>query len=660
MKRRFQAYDTSGSHGLLKQALPEGSAATRQKLNSLTVGESQLRQASISDTSDLLVVENLPLEIGGTIAWEFYHPTKLVQYVLDQSPNLVINYKEALKKWPSTPDRPWRIILGCDEQTPGSKVTHDNRRKNMCLVFNFLELGADVLESDATWFVPIVVRTGLIKKVNGGWSTLLKVFLRHLLLGPLSLRLAGVFVTLELDPDAANLCHIQAKLQSCLTDGEGLAKCLQWNGHGSMRPDFAHSNVFKKDAGMLDAALGYVDITCSELEKMRQWTSDQWLRNIDQVLEARQQRARGEIRAQSLKDVIKAAGFWPTESGLLADGDLRLQCDFLKLWSYDWMHTAFQDGFMSNAMWLVSSNMNRIKHGSNKAEAVVQHFKACQFPLSKSRVGRQLYRLFEPRMVEKQNKRHAVVCNASQQFTMYLMLKDWALLEAIDTPRLHPHVAVYIAACDIIDIIRLVKHRRLSTIDAKPRLLESIGKWFTLHKVQYGTRFVKPKFFWMWLIALRIADSEWLFDMFYIERQHKRVRPQAELMKNTTMLEASVLLRVLDAQICAMKQSNIFGHGYCLVGRKVQIAGGWMANKCTCGGAELACDDVVIRGELLAIVLACVLHQDGRLMLKVERMIATNRSAWRQTTLQEFWLASSVHHPTCWRAHGDDSIVVIM
>ena len=98
---------------------------------------------------------------------------------------------------------------------------------------------------------------------------------------------------------------------------------------------------------------------------MRQWTSDQWLRNIDQVLEARQQRARGEIRAQSLKDVIKAAGFWPTESGLLADGDLRLQCDFLKLWSYDWMHTAFQDGFMSNAMWLVSSNINRIKQAAN-------------------------------------------------------------------------------------------------------------------------------------------------------------------------------------------------------------------------------------------------------------------------------------------------------
>ena len=241
---------------------------------------------------------------------------------------------------------------------------------------------------------------------------------------------------------------------------------------------------------------------------------------------------------------------------------------------------------------------------------------------------------------------------------MCLILNDFEGLGV--PPRLHPHVAVYIAACDIIDIIRLVKHRRLSTIDAKPRLLESIGKWFTLHKVQYGTRFVKPKFFWMWLIALRIADSEWLFDMFYIERQHKRVRPQAELVKNTTMFEASVLMRVLDAQICAMKQSNIFGHSYCLVGGKVQIAGGLMADKCICGGAELACDDVVIRGELLAIVLQCILYQDGRLMLKVERMVATNRSAWRQTTLQEFWLASSVHHPICWRAHGGDSIVVAM
>ena len=54
----------------------------------------------------------------------------------------------------------------------------------------------------------------------------------------------------------------------------------------------------------------------------------------------------------------------------------------------------------------------------------------------------------------------------------------------------------------------------------------------------------------MWAIAERIADEEWLFDMLYIERQHKRVKPHAELVKNVKQFERSVLMRVVDAQAC--------------------------------------------------------------------------------------------------------------
>ena len=42
--------------------------------------------------------------------------------------------------------------------TPGSKEGSDNRRKNMDLVFifNFVELGPDILECDASWYVPVI------------------------------------------------------------------------------------------------------------------------------------------------------------------------------------------------------------------------------------------------------------------------------------------------------------------------------------------------------------------------------------------------------------------------------------------------------------------------------------------------------------------------
>ena len=95
----------------------------------------------------------------------------------------------------------------------------------------------------------------------------------------------------------------------------------------------------------------------------------------------------------------------------------------------------------------------------------------------------------------------------------------------------------------------------------------------------------------------------------------------------------------------------------------MHIAGdvvGCMADKCVCGGAELSCDDVVVdHRELVAVILACILCEDGRLLLKVERMVMTDRSAWRQTGLQEFWLARDAHHPIAWYQRDDEGIILI-
>ena len=140
--------------------------------------------------------------------------------------------------------------------------------------------------------------------------------------------------------------HKQAALQTLLTDGEGWQKALQWSGHGSMRPDWQHANVFKKDSGMIDPTKGYVDITCSDPRKLRPWTQEAFFKTIDAVLAARRRRdvrARGWTKAR-LDQVTKTTGFAPTLTGLLAGEDLRQVIDFLETCSYDSMHTLFQWG----------------------------------------------------------------------------------------------------------------------------------------------------------------------------------------------------------------------------------------------------------------------------------------------------------------------------
>ena len=169
---------------------------------------------------------------------------------------------------------------------------------------------------------------------------------------------------IEINPGLCVAYQLTAALQTALSDGEGIEKCLQWNGHGSMRPCVGHCNVFKKGSGMVDEALGFVDITCSELERLREWTPAEFQRNVESVLEARRLWARREITKTTLGDVIKAAGFAPTDEGLLADADLLMGGALLRRWNYDWMHCAFQAGFMSEAMWLAFKNIAILKFGS--------------------------------------------------------------------------------------------------------------------------------------------------------------------------------------------------------------------------------------------------------------------------------------------------------
>ena len=40
--------------------------------------------------------------------------------------------------------------------------------------------------------------------------------------------------------------QLTAALQTALSDGEGIMKCFQWNGHGSMRPCVGHSKCFQE------------------------------------------------------------------------------------------------------------------------------------------------------------------------------------------------------------------------------------------------------------------------------------------------------------------------------------------------------------------------------------------------------------------------------
>ena len=515
-KRKWRHYvhgEPDHDNGL-RRILPTASGAVRRAIQAADQRHAELR---VHDTSHLLVEETLHLKAGGTTTIEFYHPVKLMQYILDHAPELARHYIEIATLLGDR--RVWKLMLGFDEQTPGSKVNADNKRKNMVCVMNFVEVGHDCLEMDYSWFVPVVLRANFSRTVRGGWSAILRRLLLRLLTGVESIRNSGLLIhcVVHGQPRAV---QIKAELDIILTDGEGLQYGLEWNGPSSLRPTFNLANVY-----MLGSRLdsdGYVDISCSDWAQFRQWATAEVLAVIDGILAERDRFEHGVISATRLKEHIKSAGFCVTKDGLLADLVLREIFDFHYVFRYDFMHVAFQDGFMSNAMWLMCKSVFEVKYGrSNDATPLLRFLRELQFPRSRADC-RRLHNVFSEKLMSKHVRRKCIVANASVQLSLYKILEYWAAEEATDCPALLEHCAVYAAACKIVDIYIEVKHRRQDTATAKRELVVLIGNWQNIHKMKYGVAHFKPKFVWLWCIAFNLG--QWWFDMFYVERQHKRVK----------------------------------------------------------------------------------------------------------------------------------------
>ena len=119
---------------------------------------------------------------GDPVVVELCHPNQLLARILSESPTLQGWFVDALRKHPCSAEKPWSLVVGWDEHVPGNKLALQNSRKSMNVSFSFLELG-EVFHEDIAWCTPMVVRASKIAEVDGGWSTVLKEYLKLQLVG---------------------------------------------------------------------------------------------------------------------------------------------------------------------------------------------------------------------------------------------------------------------------------------------------------------------------------------------------------------------------------------------------------------------------------------------------------------------------------------------
>ncbi len=136
-------------------------------------------------------VTSLDRSSGAPFEWEVGLAHRALPHYL-QSAALAPYVLQALDHFGNSHDRPWHLILYCDELVPGAARKINTSRKTQAYYLSVLELPRALLSHREAWIPIGFLRSPIGRDVVGGWSTIAAKLMETLFLGSLSIRDAGV------------------------------------------------------------------------------------------------------------------------------------------------------------------------------------------------------------------------------------------------------------------------------------------------------------------------------------------------------------------------------------------------------------------------------------------------------------------------------------
>ena len=167
------------------------------------------------------------------------------------------------------------------------------------------------------------------------------------------------------------------------------------------------------------------------------------------------------------------------------------------------------------------------------------------FPHAANAKAKQLHRVFD-------SHRHSSVepskvrCSASELLGLYGLLRHFVEIRVGENVAIAAELLSFKAACEALDLIMIAKRGVAPAAEAGSQLQLALVKHMRLHIAAYGTQFIRPKHHWQLDMSEQVGRDGCVLDAFIIERLHLRVKRIAELVKNTTCFERSVLSGVLN------------------------------------------------------------------------------------------------------------------
>ena len=233
------------------------------------------------------------------------------------------------------------LVLYTDEAAPGDLLSVDNTRKAYVFYWAIEQFGVEVLSREQAWFVGAVIRSSIVKQVEGGLSAVFKLWVRQFFLSGANFSHG---VTCH---GSRSVFMIKAKINTILCDDA--AKSGIWSAKGSsgIKPCMNCLNVVAARRDHLEGD-GLVSIQCDNTSEFQLHTDDTVWAAADMLEEMASSRA----TKVELECTEKTLGFKFNPAGILWDKSMRSLLGPISCSMEDWCHVFVVSGIANIEPWL--------------------------------------------------------------------------------------------------------------------------------------------------------------------------------------------------------------------------------------------------------------------------------------------------------------------
>ena len=95
------------------------------------------------------------------------NPVSLWTYMVENCHELQPLLDVAFQRHMPSQQKPWSLVVYCDELVLGNALRHQNNRKLQVFYFSWLELGQEALANEKAWFPLAVIRSSKVAELGG-------------------------------------------------------------------------------------------------------------------------------------------------------------------------------------------------------------------------------------------------------------------------------------------------------------------------------------------------------------------------------------------------------------------------------------------------------------------------------------------------------------